>query len=126
MPRVLAIGALLSLVVFALLGFVGLAQAADASPRMVHVEARQFAYSPGVIRVPQGTTIHLELASQDVTHGFLIPDLGFEARPIVPGTYQTVTFRAERPGVYRYYCNVPCSHRHGAMIGRLVVEPPIP
>ena len=41
----------------------------------------------------------------------------------MPGTYQTVTFVAEHPGTYLYYCNVLCSHRHGAMIGRLVVEP---
>ncbi len=75
------------------------------------------------IHVRRGETVTLRLTSEDVTHGFLIPDLGIEAPPIVPGTYQMVTFRADRPGVYTYYCNVLCSHRHGAMIGRLVVEP---
>ena len=75
------------------------------------------------IHVKQGDTVTLRLTSEDVTHGFLIPDLGIEAQPIEPGTYQTVTFRADRPGIYTYYCNVLCSHRHGAMVGKLVVDP---
>ncbi len=75
------------------------------------------------LHVRQGETVRLRLTSEDVTHGFLIPDLGVESAPIVPGTYQTVSFVAERPGTYLYYCNVLCSHRHGAMIGKLVVEP---
>ncbi len=77
------------------------------------------------INVRQGETVTLRLTSEDVTHGFLIPELGLEAPPIVPGAYQTVSFRAERAGVYTYYCNVLCSHRHGAMIGKLVVEAPV-
>lgn len=75
------------------------------------------------IRVKQGQEVRLRLTSQDVTHGFLIPDLGVQSVPIVPGTYQTLRFVADRPGTFLYYCNVLCSHRHGAMIGRIVVEP---
>ena len=75
------------------------------------------------IHVRQGETVRLRLTSEDVTHGFLIPDLGVQSAPIVPGTYQAVSFVADRPGTYLYYCNVLCSHRHGAMIGTLVVEP---
>jgi len=82
-------------------------------------------WSAKEIHVRQGETVRLRLTSEDVTHGFLIPDLGVESAPIVPGTYQTVSFVAERPGTYLYYCNVLCSHRHGAMIGRLVVEPAV-
>ncbi len=80
-------------------------------------------WSAKEIHVRQGETVRLRLTSEDVTHGFLIPDLGVQSGPIVPGTYQTVSFVADRPGTYLDYCNVLCSHRHGAMIGRLVVEP---
>ena len=79
-------------------------------------------WSEKEIHVRQGEVVQLRLTSEDVTHGFLIPDLGVRSEPIVPGTYQTVRFVADRPGTYLYYCNILCSHRHGSMIGRLVVE----
>jgi cytochrome c oxidase subunit II len=80
-------------------------------------------WSAKEIRVRQGETVRLRLTSEDVTHGFLIPEIGVQSAPIVPGTYQEVTFVAERTGTYRYYCYVFCNHRHGAMVGTLVVEP---
>jgi len=80
-------------------------------------------WSQKEIRVKAGEDLAIRLTSVDVTHGFLLPDLGIQSAPIQAGTYQTLRFRVERPGVYTYYCNVLCSHRHGAMIGKLVVEP---
>src|SRR5512141_3202137 len=102
MLRALSIGAVLSLILVAVLEFVVPAQAADPSPQMVRVEAMQFAYSPGVIRVPQGATVHIELASHDVTHGFLLEgyDVSLAA---VPGKPVSAQFVASRPGRYRYY-----------------------
>ncbi len=35
-------------------------------------------WPPKEIRVRQGETVHLRLTSEDVTHGFPIPDLGVE------------------------------------------------
>jgi cytochrome c oxidase subunit 2 len=75
------------------------------------------------IRVRAGEPVRLRLTSADVTHGFYVPDLGVTSEPISPGAYVTVEFTPDRPGTYVYYCNVLCGHRHGAMIGRLVVEP---
>ncbi|HEX8958391.1 MAG TPA: cupredoxin domain-containing protein [Solirubrobacterales bacterium] len=79
-------------------------------------------WSAKEIRVKSGEEVAIRLTSEDVTHGFLIPDLGIQSAPIQAGAYQTVRFRADRPGVYTYYCYVLCSHRHGAMIGKLIVE----
>lgn len=80
-------------------------------------------WSAKEIHVRAGEEVVIRLTSEDVTHGFLVPDLGVQSGPILAGTYQIVRFRADRSGVYTYYCNVLCSHRHGAMIGKLVVEP---
>jgi heme/copper-type cytochrome/quinol oxidase subunit 2 len=79
-------------------------------------------WSAKEIRVRVGEEVAIRLTSEDVTHGFLIPDLGVQSDPIQAGAYQTIRFRADRPGVYTYYCYVLCSHRHGAMIGKLIVE----
>ena len=46
------------------------------SATTVHLEARQFAYGPGVVRVPRGSHVHLELASHDVTHGLYLEEYG--------------------------------------------------
>ncbi len=79
-------------------------------------------WSAKEIRVKAGEEVTIRLTSEDVTHGFLIPDLGVQSAPIQAGAYQTIRFRADKPGVYTYYCYVLCSHRHGAMIGKLIVE----
>lgn len=83
-------------------------------------------WAPREIRVRQGQEARLRLTSEDVTHGFLIPELGVESGPIVPGSYRVISFTPDRPGTFRYYCNVLCGHRHGAMVGTLIVEPVSP
>ena len=96
---------------------------AVSSPLEVRVVARRFedgGWSPNVIRVRAGQKVRLRLASEDVTHGFLVPSLGVSSGPIIGGQETVVELTVMRPGVYPFYCNVLCSHRHGAMVGRII------
>lgn len=95
---------------------------ADSRQTAVHIEARQFAYGPGIVRVPQGSQVHLELASHDVTHGLYLEEYGLSLRAL-PGKPATADFVADRPGRYRFYCNTTCGQLHPFMVGELVVEP---
>ncbi|TAK35363.1 MAG: hypothetical protein EPO21_06580 [Chloroflexota bacterium] len=79
-------------------------------------------WSQREIRVKRGQTVRLRLTSEDVTHGFYVPDLGIDAGPISPGKFKTVEFTPERTGSFRFYCNILCSHEHGGMIGQIIVE----
>lgn len=79
-------------------------------------------WQPRVIRASVGQLVRLRLTSKDVTHGFLLPAFGINAGPISPGEFTTVEFVPDRPGTYKFYCNVLCSRRHGAMVGEIVVE----
>jgi len=79
-------------------------------------------WQPHLIRAKVGQVVRLRLTSKDVTHGFLLPEFGINTGPISPGEFTTVEFLADRPEIFKFYCNVLCSPRHGAMIGRLVVE----
>lgn len=79
-------------------------------------------WQPRIIRARVGQVVRLRLTSKDVTHGFLLPEFGINAGPISPGEFTTVEFVADRPGTFKFYCNVLCSPRHGAMFGQLVVE----
>ena len=79
-------------------------------------------WSQREIRIRRGTPVRIRLTSEDVTHGFLVPELNINAGPIAPGKFKTIELTAERPGTFTFYCNFLCSHEHGAMVGKIIVE----
>ena len=88
--------------------------------RVFWVDARQFAYSPSELKVNAGDTVIVELVSNDVVHGLFVDgyNVFVEADP---GKTQTLTFVADKPGSFRFRCNVTCGAMHPFMIGRLTV-----
>lgn len=75
-----------------------------------------------VIRVKKGEMVKLKLTTFDNVHGFAIKDLGINER-LYPGEVKEVSFVADKPGVYYYYCSIYCGNlNHFMMRGKLVVE----
>ncbi len=98
----------------------------------VHVVAKQWMWKtrqPNGVReidslhVPQGQTVVVYLNSQDVIHSFYVPDLRIK-QDVVPGRTATLTFTADRPGVYDLLCAEYCGVDHSAMRGEIVVMEP--
>ncbi|HRJ59136.1 MAG TPA: cupredoxin domain-containing protein [Anaerolineales bacterium] len=88
--------------------------------RTFEIDAHQFAYSPSELHVNPGDTVTIQLVSTDVVHGLYVDgyDISVEADP---GQSATLTFVADKPGSFRFRCNVTCGAMHPFMIGKLTV-----
>ncbi len=121
MNRRVAYGVLIALATL-IVAFAPLPRIARQNPaqRTVRIEASQFSYSPSVISVDRGDTVTIELASTDVVHGLYIDGYGISV-DADPGQTKSLTFVANRPGSFRFRCNVTCGAMHPFMIGKLQV-----
>ena len=75
------------------------------------------------IHIPVGLPVVVELRSDDVIHSFWPPNLSGK-RDLIPGKINTLSFRADRAGVYRGQCAEYCGAQHAKMAFLIVADPP--
>src|SRR5215472_1252383 len=82
------------------------------------------AYSDiGVLRVPAGQRIRLNVTSADVFHDFGI--IGYSIKTdAIPGRYNTIWFSNDTPGNATIQCFELCGSGHAGMKATLIVMPP--
>jgi nitrous-oxide reductase len=92
----------------------------------VYMTAVRSHFTPDQIEVNEGDTVNLHITSieqaEDQTHGFTI-DMYNVNLSLEPGKSENVTFKADMPGVYPFYCTEFCSALHLEMTGYLLVKP---
>ena len=71
--------------------------------------------------VPVGKRVRLLVTSNDVIHGWYVPQLGINQYGI-PGFIKDVWFTAEKAGTYRGQCSQICGKLHGYMPIAVVVK----
>ncbi|MFC4101972.1 cytochrome c oxidase subunit II [Paenibacillus xanthanilyticus] len=80
-----------------------------------------FAFAPGEVNIPEGSTVHFRITTPDVVHGLLIPGTNVNMM-IVPGHITEFTYTFRKAGDYLMLCNEYCGVGHHLMMGKLIVQ----
>ena len=85
------------------------------------MSARRYAFTPTRIEVDQDDLVKIEFTAEDIPHSFTVDEYRIAKRA---NAGQTVTFefRADKPGTFRYYCNLAMTTA-AEDAGGLVVRP---
>ena len=82
--------------------------------------------TPEIVEVEEGDVVSFHITNaeraQDETHGFAVDTYNVNLS-LEPGKTASATFKADRAGVFPYYCTEFCSALHLEMQGYLVVRP---
>ena len=73
--------------------------------------------------IPAGQNVRFEITSQDVIHGFYVPDLRIH-QDAVPGMMSSIWVNATKTGEFDVRCTQFCGTNHYQMKGQLVVDSP--
>jgi nitrous-oxide reductase len=92
----------------------------------VYMTAVRSHFTPDQIEVNEGDTVTFHITSveqaEDQVHGFTV-DMYNVNVSLEPGKTENVTFKADMPGVYPFYCTEFCSALHLEMTGYMLVKP---
>ena len=82
--------------------------------------------TPEIVEVNEGDVVTFHLTNleraEDETHGFTVDTYGKHGS-FEPGKTASLTFTADRSGIFPYYCTEFCSALHLEMEGMLLVKP---
>jgi nitrous-oxide reductase len=97
----------------------------DGHKVTIHLTSQAPAFSMREMKVKTGDEVTIILTNldkvEDLTHGFAIPKYNINF-VVNPQETKSVTFKADRPGVYWCYCTHFCHALHLEMRSRLLVE----
>jgi cytochrome c oxidase subunit 2 len=103
----------------------GGARAQSETPRIIHIVAERFAFTPAEITVDAGTVVELRISSEDTDHGFRLVGPG-NINVAIPKRGRgdvRVKFEATEPGRFTFECSHVCGAGHSFMRGTLRVNP---
>lgn len=100
----------------------GLVETGDGT-YVAYMVARQYAFDPGLLTVPQGAEVTFRITSIDVQHGFKVAGTNVNMM-VLPGQISELTATFDDLGEFPFVCSEFCSIGHAQMAGSLSVVPP--
>jgi cytochrome c oxidase subunit 2 len=97
------------------------AAAAQIQKRQVTIDAKKYAFSPAKIEVFEGDVVELTFVPSDIPHRFTV-DAYKIAKRAEPGKAVTFEFLCDKPGSFRFYCNLTADDGCRRMSGELIVR----
>ena len=97
---------------------------------IVQVTGRQWSWlftyangrNSGILELPVGKPVKLDITSADVIHGFFIPAFRIK-QDAVPGVVNSIWFIPDKTGTYEIFCTVYCGIGHAHMLSKAVIVP---
>jgi cytochrome c oxidase subunit 2 len=80
-----------------------------------------WAFQPGTVTLPVGSTVDLYVTSQDIIHGFKVERKNVNLMA-VPGAINYIQVTFNEPGEYFFACHEFCGAAHHTMAGRFIIE----
>ena len=98
----------------------------DGNKVTVYMTAIRSHFTPEIVEVEEGNEVEFIITNseraEDETHGFSVSTYGVNLS-LEPGKTATAKIKADKAGVFSYYCTEFCSALHLEMTGFLVVRP---
>ena len=97
------------------------ATSAQIPKREVTLDANIFVFTPAKIEVFEGDVVQITLVPADMPHSFTV-DAYKIAKRAEPGKPVTFEFLCDKPGTFRFYCNLTIDDGCKRMAGELIVR----
>lgn len=93
----------------------------SAKEKTFDILGGNFYFTPNKITVNQGDKVIINFISQNGMHDFMIDAFKVRTPIMQQGQIFITSFRADKKGIYQYYCNIP-GHKEMGMKGTLIVQ----
>jgi plastocyanin len=95
--------------------------AMEGAAKEFNVTASNFKFDIPEIRVKAGDTVKINFKNSGGFHDFVLNEFNVATKQMNGPYEETVTFVADKPGTYEFYCSVG-QHREMGMKGSFIVE----